>query len=141
MTTRMKATGKSFSVPAGLGLSLAVNIGITLIITGLLSHSIQRKTIEWETVGYWIMIMLLLSSFFGAKTAMATIKTQYLLISFMSGVLYWFFLLCITALFFGGNYHSVFETAALITAGSIAAVLIRAPKKKISSGKKRGVYR
>jgi len=75
------------------------------------------------------MIMLLLSSFLGAKAAIISIKTQTLLTAFMSGILYWGALLCSTGLFFGGNYSSVFETAILIAAGSLTAAMINIPTR------------
>ena len=137
LINRQKAT----SIPAGLGLSLAINTAITTIMIILIAVMVDHGTITWESVGYWIMSMLLISSFIGAKTAIHSIKTQYLLIAAMSGVLYWTVLLCVTALFFGGKYGSVMETAALIVAGSITAALIKLPAKRSFSPKKQYTYR
>lgn len=127
-----RKSGKTVSVPTGLGISLITNILLTAIMSGALAFCVDKKTIPWETIGYYIMIMLLVSSFAGGKAAIATIGTQYLLISAMSGLLYWMFLLCFTALFFGGSYDAVGETGALIMAGSLTSAMLRLPRKKAS---------
>ena len=124
-------TGKSISVPAGLSLSLTGNVIITAITTTILAKLLNNMMITWEETGYWIMVMLLIASFVGSKLAIITIKSQRYLIGLMSGVLFWAFLLCITALFFGGQYCSIPETGVLILSGSITAALVRFPKKRI----------
>lgn len=125
---KMKS-GRAASVPAGLGMSLMATIIITASATALIAIMLSRKTIEWANIGYWIMTVLLLASFLGGKVAINAIKTQKYLVSLMSGILYWMFLLCITALLFGGHYNSVLETGLLIVAGSTAAALLQFPQR------------
>ena len=134
-------TGKATSVPRGLGLSLAMNIIITAAVAAIIAVLLSRKIIPWENTGYWIMGMLLTASFIGGKIAISAIKSQRYLVSIMSGALYWMFLLCITALFFGGHYSSVLETGALILSGSIAAGLLNYPKKPTALRKRKYSYR
>ena len=129
---KQRTSGKTVSVPAGLGISLLTNVLITAIAISLIAYCVEQKKIPWETVGVYIMFMLLISSHLGAKAAISAIRTQYLLVSAMSGLLYWMFLLCFTALFFGGSYDAVFETGGLIMAGSMTAAMIRLPCKKAS---------
>jgi len=129
MVIKNNSLGKAVSVPKGLGISLIVNAVITILLSIFISVMISQERITWEASGYWIMIMLLLSSFLGAKAAIISIKTQTLLTAFMSGILYWGALLCSTGLFFGGNYSSVFETAILIAAGSLTAAMINIPTR------------
>jgi hypothetical protein len=57
----------------------------------------------------------------------------------MSGGLYWGLLLCITALFFGGNYDAVPETAAVIITGSGCAAMVSLPQRQTKPKKKRKV--
>ena len=137
---KLKA-GKALSVPEGLLLSLTVNIITTSLIITILSVLLSTKTILWSETGYWIMIMLLISSFTGSKVAIGTVKSQRYLIATMSGILYFMSLLCITALFFGGQYNSVIETGILILSGSIAAALIHLPQKKALQRKRTYSYR
>lgn len=127
-----RPSGKTVSLPAGLGISLLTNVLITAIASALIAYYIDQKTISWENVGYYIMLALLISSHLGGKAAISTIRTQYLLVSAMSGLLYWMFLLCFTALFFGGSYDAVWETGGLIMSGSMTAAMIRMPRKKAS---------
>ena len=120
--------GRAVSVPVGLGISLSITATLTIIATAIIAIMINNETIQWTGVGFWIMAVLLVVSFLGGKAAIYAIKTQRVLVSFMSGGLYWAFLLCIAALLFGGNYGSVWETGALITAGSVTAALIHLPQ-------------
>lgn len=134
-------TGKSVSIPKGLGLSLAGNVIITAITITILASLLNNTVITWEETGYWIMGMLLVASFVGSKLAIMTIKTQRYLIGLMSGILFWAFLLCITALFFGGQYCSIPETGVLIISGSITAALIQFPKNRIFRSNTHHSYR
>lgn len=138
----MKAlTGKACSVPAGLGLSLTVNVLITAISVAVMAAMLSRNTVSWENTGYYIMLMLLIASFAGGKTAIAAIKHQRYLVSLMSGILYWMFLMCLTALLWGGQYSSVTETGALIIAGSTAAALLSRHRKQRNAQIRRYSYR
>jgi len=58
------------------------------------------------------------------------VKRQKVAICMMSGVLYWGLLLCLSALFFGGDFSAIWETAGMIAAGSGSAALLSAPRKK-----------
>ena len=134
-------TGKAVSVPTGLFFSLLVNIFLTITVIAVIAILLLHNRITWNDTGYWIMAMLLVSSFAGSKIAIETIKTQRYLVSLMAGVLYWMMLLCITALFFGGNYCSIFETGALIISGSVTAALLQLPQKRRTYIKRRPLYR
>ena len=123
-----KSAGKAVSVPRGLFLSLAANVTIVIVGSAVIAILLNHKSITWNSTGYWIMSMLILAAFVGAKIAVSSIKTQRHLISLMSGLLFWMFLMCMTALFFGGHYYSFFETGILIISGSLAAALLHNPK-------------
>lgn len=133
--------GRAVSVPVGLGISLIITATTTISATAIIAIMISNETIKWTQVGFWIMAVLLISSFLGGKAAIYTIKTQRFLVSIMSGVLYWMFLLCITALLFGGKYGSLWESGALIIAGSITAALIHFPQPNKIGTRTRGGYR
>lgn len=130
MITAGKNKGKTMSVPGGLALSGAISLGITLLLSLLLAKLLDSQKIIWEQAGYWIMGMLFVSAFAGAKAANGVIRRQRLVITLMSGALYWGLLLCLTALFFGGNFDAVPETALVIIAGSGCAAMVSLPQKK-----------
>ena len=76
------------------------------------------------------MGMLFISSFIGSKCAYISIKRQKFTISMMAGTLYWGLLLCLTALFFGGDFSAMWETAGIIAAGAGSSALISVPSRK-----------
>ena len=130
-----KNTGRVTSVPAGLALSGAVSLGITLALTAILANLLNMEQLTWEQAGYWIMAMLFLAAFAGGKTAVCAIRRQRIAVSAMSGLLYWSALLAVTALFFGGNYEAVPQTALLIIAGSGCAAMVSLPQKSRRKGR------
>lgn len=135
MRSSGKITGKSMSIPGGLALSGAVSMGITLLVSILLAKFLGSQRISWEQAGYWIMAMLFVAALAGGKAGIAAIRRQRLAVSAMCGLLYWGLLLCLTALFFGGNFNAVPETALIIIAGSGCAAMVSLPHKKVRRGK------
>jgi len=125
-----KSTGKAKSIPGGLAMSGLISMVITFVLCAAIAGFLEAEKITWMQAGYWIMGMLFLSSFIGSKCAFAAVKRQKVAICMMSGVLYWGLLLCLSALFFGGDFSAIWETAGMIAAGSGSAALLSAPRKK-----------
>lgn len=119
--------GKTQSIPKGLALSSFISIFITLVVSLLIADSLNKERITWEQAGYWIMGMLFTASFVGGKSAYFVIRRQRFTISIMSGIMYWGILLCITALFWGGNFEAVWETAVLIGSGCCTSAVLYLP--------------
>ena len=132
MKNKRKANGRAASVPAGMAIAAAASMILTVVLSVLIAYFLNQGKISWEQAGYWIMAMLFISAFVGGKLAYSAVKRQRLFISFMSGIIYWGLLLCITALFWGGNYGPVWETAGIIGAGCLTSALLKGicPKKK-----------
>ena len=130
MATTVRHSGRTMSVPGGMAIAAIIGIGITLSATMILTAMLNAEKISWQQTGYWIMAILFLSAYAGSKGAYAAIKRRRLAICLMSGGLYWGLLLCITALFFGGNYDAVPETAAVIMAGSGCAAMVSLPQRQ-----------
>lgn len=137
MKSTGKITGRAASIPQGLTISSIFNLCATVILSAAIAYMLDRERITWHQSGYMIMILLFMTAFCGAKIAAHTIKHQRIIISFMSGLLYWGLLLCMSALFFGGQFGAVMETAFIICGGSICAVLITIPDFKVPGRKKR----
>ena len=116
-----KVTGRASSVFTGLVWATLTASVITLIGIAVTSLMIERELMEWKRTGYAVLIILLISSWAGAVVAALKIKRRKLLFCLMSGVLYFVMLLVVTALFFGGEYSGVGETALLILCGSLLA--------------------
>ena len=130
MAGKLGNSGKANSIPGGLAIALSTSLIITFGLSTVLAYCLNAERITWSQAGYWIMGMLFAASYIGGKCAFTTIKRQKSAVCFMTGILYWSVLLCITALFFGGNYEAIWETAGIIGAGSGSAALISMPKSK-----------
>lgn len=128
------------SMSGGLLVSTTVSLGITLLSSAVLALLVDREKLSWDTVGYWVMAVLLVSSFAGSATACRTIKRRKGIVSLASGAAYYAVLLGITALFFGGQYEAVGVTALLILSGSISAALISTTKRTRKKGKNRRIH-
>lgn len=124
MVVNQKVTGKAVSVPMGLLIGCGVSMGMTLAAAAALAKLLDSERLAWENVGYGIEATLILASFCGAMTACGKIKRQRLVVCGVSAVLYFSLLLAITALFFGGQYETVWLTAILILVGSGGAALL-----------------
>lgn len=133
----LKHSGKASSIPAGLVYSTVFSVGITLIMTAVFGKMIDSEMLSWESAGYGIMFMLLISSFWGAVAACARVKRQRLLVCGMSGLAYFAVLLSITALFFGGQYEAVGVTAGLIAGGCGTAALLGMRQNRGGNTRKR----
>lgn len=124
MQTKQKYTGRTMSIPAGLGMGLGVSLTITAAAIGILAKLVDSEKLPWERVGYGIMVMLLAASFAGALAAYGKIKRQRLMVCLLTGVVFYGFLLSLTALFFGGQFEGMGVSLLLILAGSGAAGLL-----------------
>ena len=120
-TTR---TGTAGSIVKGITIATTSSIMITIVGSAMIAACINLEKITWEEAGYWIMGMLFLAAFVSGKIAHVIIKRQRIAVSLMTSFLYWGILLCTTALFFGGDFGPLFETAAIILAGCITSSMI-----------------
>lgn len=130
MQKKQVKQGRAMSMPGGIAYGVSWAILITIIGIALLAKMIDMETVPWESVGYGIMITLMISAFIGSKVAIKKVKRRRLLVGAVAGATYFCILLMTTALFFGGNYYAVGETALLILGGCGTAVLIGENKVK-----------
>lgn len=130
-----KPTGRAVSIPAGLTWGGIVSLGSTLLFAAVIAKLLDMEKITWENVGYGVMCILLAASFLGAEFAYGKIKRQRIVVCLMSGLVYFVILLCITALFFGGQYEAVGVIFALVIGGSGCAGILGMREK----GRRRAV--
>lgn len=124
MNNKSNYTGKTTAMSLAIFKGLLISILATGIIALLLALLIHLEKLQWNDVGYGIMILLLISSFLGSLTSWRQIKRKRLVVCLLSGMLYCITLLSLTALFFGGQYEAVGVTSGLILAGSGTAGLL-----------------
>lgn len=140
MTINRKPTGKATSTPAGIVCGTMTAATITILGVLIIAKLIEQEIIQWENAGYGALVVLLLSSWVGAATAAAKIKRQRVMVCITVGMLYFIVLVVIVALFFGGRYSGVGETALLIFGGSILGCLRGYGRKCVRMQRKTGRY-
>lgn len=124
-------------MPAGFAWGMATSLGTLLLGTAITAKLIDSEIVTWETAGYIILIILILSSWMGALMSYQKIKRQKVVVCIINGILLFLSLIIITALFFGGQYSGVGETVLLIICGSVLAVLTEIRMKRRNKRKMR----
>ena len=122
-TTKLRK-GTASSIPEGMLWGVGVSVGITLAGSALLAKLLDTQAIQWEKIGYFVMIMLLIASFAGALVSSGKIKRRKLQVCLTTGAVFWLILIGLTALLFGGQFEGAGVTGALILAGAGCAGLL-----------------
>ena len=134
-----KGSAYAMSMPGGLTLGGCSAMLMTLLLSGILAELVAHEVIPEDGIGWGIMGILVLSGFTGAMAAWIKIKHRKLLVCMGAGAVYMGLLLCVTALFFGGQYDAVWETGLLILAGAGAAAVLGPLPGRRTSGKGRKI--
>lgn len=124
MVVNRKVTGTAAAMPVGLAIGLGVSMGVTLLGSGILAWLINREMVAQSGIGYGSLGILLASSLLGAAVSYGKIKHRRMLVCALSGAVYFVSLLCVTALFFGGQYQGMGVTGLVILAGSLCVGLL-----------------
>ena len=109
----------------GLLVSILLMLAICLIATGL----VAGEKLGQQQMGYGACIALLISGFAGAWTSAQIINEKRILICIISGGVYFLFLLCVTAIFFGGNFQNIWTTGLMILGTNMAAAFVGLKRK------------
>lgn len=140
MTVNQKPSGRASSMPAGLMAGLTVSLGVTLLLAVVSAKLVDIQWIGEKDIGYCAMVILMLAPFTGARAAQRKIKRQRLLVSLMSGGLYFLMLMGITALFFGGQYEAVGVTMLLVAGGTGLTLLTGEGNSGVGKRRKKKLY-
>lgn len=124
MTYNHKVTGRELSMPASFAIGVCISLGMTLILSAVLAKLISIEKVEWESVGYWIIAILLTASVIGSKATCLMVKRRKVVSCLIAGVLYWLGLLIIAALFYGGQYTGIGVTGMMILCGCVVVCLL-----------------
>lgn len=127
MTVNRKPTGTAASIPSGLASGFLTAAVITLAGALITAKLIDKEIIQWKDSGYGVLMILLVSSWLGSTVTAGRVKRQRLAMCIGAGALYFCLLLLSSALFFGGQYSGVGETALLIFCGSMLGVFTAYP--------------
>lgn len=124
MSVLGKGTGKAMSIPGGLAVGGMAALAVTMVLSAFLAWLIAIEKVRHYQIGYGVMVILLIASFLGARAAYGKIKRQRVLVSTLSGLIYFAILLFITAVFFGCKFSGVGETALMVLCGNMLSILL-----------------
>lgn len=120
-----KAMAIAKSVAMGQGVALAILLGFTALFALLICN----ETITESSAGYCVWATLVLSSVGGSLTSVWGNKESALILSGIFGAVYLLLLLCVNALFFGGQYAGAGAALILIMGASLTVGLISFVRK------------
>lgn len=120
----VKQSIKLGNLPRGITVGLIVSMISTLIGAAIAAWLLASEKVGEGSVGYIVLILLLISGFLGAMTSCNIIKQKRLPACIISGGVYFLCLLGINALLFQGTYSGVGESALVILAGVLSAALL-----------------
>lgn len=129
MVKTKRPTGRSSSIPGGLAAGGGCSLATTLILASLIANMVNKGMLDKQKIGYAVMVLLMVSSYLGAWVTQGRIKHRRLAMCILSGLVYFLMLLCITALFFGGQYTGVGATAGIVFAGAFLAGMFTLKKR------------
>lgn len=124
MVTSQKPTGLAKSFPVGIAIGWLGALLVMGIGTAVSTFLVLGGGVAWESIGYSIIAILLLSSFTGSVIACRQIKRRFLLVGAVEALAYYLTVLICAVLFFGGKGESALVTALLVAGGSFTAVLL-----------------
>jgi putative membrane protein (TIGR04086 family) len=140
MVTSKKVRGRATPMSAGIAWGVLVTVLTTVLLVAALVWLVLANKIDVAQLGYYIMGILILSSFLGAIVSGLKIKRRWLLVSVVVGGIYYLLLLLMTAFVFGGYFRGVGVTGAMIMLGSVASWGL-CVKMNASAGKHTKKYR
>lgn len=121
MTTTKKVKGTAVSIPIGVTAGICTSLLITFASSAALTWLALEGKVSDRMVGYIVMGILLVASVIGALFSAVRIQRRWILVSLLTGGLYYLILLVGTAVFFGGNYRGIGVTGVLVLVGSLIA--------------------
>lgn len=127
---KKRPTGTAKTIPVGLGIGLLVSFLTTMVLTALAAYLIIAEITPQDSIGYWAIGILLVSTIAGSLTAVKYIQRLKLQVSFLSALCYYGLLLAITALFFGGQYRGMGTAGITVLIGAAASAGMGLLKKK-----------
>ena len=135
MALKPSTQKKNGNIAKGIGIGLVVSLLCTVLGSAIAAWVLATEKIGEGSVGYVAVILLLLSSMFGALASSTCIQQKRLPVCLLSGGVYLLLLFGINALFFQGVYEGVGESALVILAGVLSVAVLglkgdKRPKKQ-----------
>lgn len=106
--------------------ALMITIGSVAVLAWLVSDEILKEV----AIGYGVAATVVLSVLFGCVIASSMAGQGRLLVSMSTGAMYMLVMMGITALFFGGQYSGIGQTALLVMCAALCWWLLKFKGKK-----------
>ena len=129
------------SIPASLAGATAVGLAVTAVGCGLMSWLIIREMLSEMSVGYSAMDILLIASFLSAWVALNRVQKKVMVVSAMSGLIYYGILLLVNILCYKGGMEGTFVTGLLVLGGTGAALLLFLKRSEGGGRRRRKIKR
>lgn len=115
------------SIPAAIGIGALISLLTMIIGTAVMTLLLANQTIEENTVGYGVLLVIILSVVIGSTVSILLARSRVLIVSLCTALTFALVLLAMTAMFFGGQYSGV-PVTLLVMAGSAISVALIAGK-------------
>ena len=129
----MKQTGRAKSMPIGILEGAGISLLITVAFSGMIATAVNLCLLDFNNIGYGVMISLILASYIGCKTAVAMVKRQKMMVSLLTAAVFYCFLILTAFLMFGGNLNGAGESALLILCGCLLSAMTSMTEKKAAA--------
>lgn len=136
MRSTQKRNHYTGTILSGLVVGAAASVAVMLLGSAICAVLISRELVNQARMNYYVLGILLLSAIAGAMSAAWKTGEKRLLVCMMTGVVYLFLLLSMTAILFDGRYQGVGVTTLVIFAGSLVAALVGLKEKRRTSLRK-----
>ena len=128
--------GRTVSMAAGIAWGTGIAMGLTCLMSLLVSVLVDRGILGEYAIGYGAMVILLVASISGAVAAKKRIRRRNILVVMVTGLCYFLCLLSMTALLFGGQYQGIGVTGLVILGGSGTVALMGMNDKTRGKGRR-----
>ena len=123
---------KPFSDGGELGTALASGVVASMlsavILCGVLAYLVASERISENSIGYGVMALL------GGCISKYRERNRGILCCVVSGIMFLFMLVGVTALFFNGEFRGVIPNTSMILCGSAVAAILYKPSLRKSRG-------
>jgi len=129
MATTNKVKGTAISMTAGITLGVLLSLMYTCILAAVIAGLVLRGKIEETALGYFVMGVLVTGAAMGSLLAAVRVKRRWMTVCLLTGAGFYLFLLIITTIFFGSNYHGLGVTGLLVLIGTLISGLLGLRRK------------
>lgn len=130
MGGKAKPTTRESNVLKGLAAGWIAAMVSLVLGSGILTILILENAVDWKSINYGVMIVLLVTAYIGAAVSANKAGTKRLPVCILSGIILLLMLSGITLILFNGQFEGYLMAALLIAGGSACAALVHCAEKR-----------